>query len=150
MKRLQFLCIFLAVLSFTSGVGPAYAQAEPTGSKDHPLFPRLPNYLITTYEEKEVDSKTFAIGNGQSKKIEGHTFVISYEIKRNYPPVSSLLIAKHFADAAREAGGVVFIERPDKTTVKLIHEGKEIWAQITSSGGGIGYKLTIAEIPVTN
>lgn len=83
-------------LSFVLCYPVAVAQ-DVEGSKDHPLFTRLPNYRIDTYKESQFDSYDgFVDSDGSYKTVEGRKFYINYyfvegtqylsetQIKRNY------------------------------------------------------------------
>lgn len=68
----------------------AYAQDQDAeGCKDHPLFNRMPNYVISQCEQKEFDLIRFPVGPPDPKNenkiksidIEGKVTVIWYALK---------------------------------------------------------------------
>lgn len=64
---------------FISTTGVAFsADPDVEGSKDHPMFNRLPGYRIQRYEEKEFDTLSFRDAKLNEIKLEGHVTKIRY------------------------------------------------------------------------
>jgi hypothetical protein len=75
---------------------PASAQ-DVEGSRDHPLFTRLPNYYIDKYEEKEFDAHDgFVASDGSYKTVEGRKFHINYYFKEGTQYLSEAQIKGNY------------------------------------------------------
>jgi outer membrane protein OmpA-like peptidoglycan-associated protein len=123
------------------------AQEDKKGSKDHPLFTRMPNYRIRTYEENQFDNNKFKDPDTkQMVTVEGKKYVIEYESKdrKNFP--SSLQIARNHNDAIVKIGGKsIEGSNPGQVYLKVIKDNMEIWAEVRCFNGGAVYRLTIIE-----
>jgi len=137
--------VVVAVLLVLAGARGLAAQQDAQGSKDHPLFSRMPGFFIRSYEEKESASKQFASGGGKTTVIEGRFVQLTYDLTRGLQQPSGEQIIRNFANATRTADGEVLVERVDKGVFRLTREGKEVWAEVDPFNGGLGYKLTIVE-----
>ena len=59
---MKFILFFIALVLFYSS---SFSQEDAKGSKDHPLFNRMPGYRITNYKEREFEVyKEFMDENG--------------------------------------------------------------------------------------
>lgn len=97
----------------------AYAQDQDAeGCKDHPLFNRMPNYVISQCEQKEFDLIRFPVGPPDPKNenkiksidIEGKVTVIWYALKEGATRASGLQIMRNFQNAAQKYGGSILGE----------------------------------------
>jgi OmpA-OmpF porin, OOP family len=142
----QRMKVTLISLACVVGLGlPLAAQEDAKGCQDHPLFTRMPDYVIRNCTVEPFASHQFAAGGGTTATIEGRLVTIVYDIRKGATAAASLQINRNYAAAARAVGGTVMVEREDKATVKVVREGKEVWAQTSPFSGGIGYKLIIVE-----
>lgn len=147
--RLLFwaLSTLLAVVA-ASGSTIARAQ-EVEGSKDHPVVGRMPNYLITEYEQREFDAYDFPVGSDKTRSVEGRKTVIQYQPGEDVAPASGLQIRRNHSNAITKLGGRVVFE--DEENIVLTAKGKaggEVWIHVWNTGVGDGtggYKLTIVE-----
>lgn len=135
----------LILLTFTC----LKAQEDIEGSKDPELFTRMPNCYIGSYTDEDFGKFDFWLGGEKYQTIEGRHLEINYNKKDNATQdYSGLQITRNYINALKKIGGTVVKELEDGGTnyvvIKLVKNGKEIWAQI-SSGGGSNYSLDIVE-----
>lgn len=167
MNLLPRTCLTLLLLLASL---PALAQeTDAEGCKDHPLFNRMPGYLIGSCEAKQFDARDFPAssaledGNKPAKleTVEGAQTTLFYTSTDGNTHPSALQIARNYQNAVKAAGGVVLAEFGaadsdralntesgwgDRVTVlKLNKGGKEIWAEVLPHPGGGGYALYIGE-----
>lgn len=139
-KKIRYLFAFtlgIALLNVT------YAQDVP-GSKDHPLFTRMIDFIIADYQETEFDSHEFYNADGQEFLIEGHKFVITYQLKDDATPQGALKIKENYINAVKSIGGEVLDEA--LPYLKVTSDDKEIWVAIwVQDDEGTYYELTIVE-----
>ncbi|MDP2363185.1 MAG: OmpA family protein [Ignavibacteria bacterium] len=133
------LTLFLfCSLSFTQDVA---------GSKDHPMFNRMPGYDISSYQEKEFEvCNKFMDSKGQPTSAEGHFYYIKYVIKKDEKAATEAQINKNFSDAVEKIGGtVIYKNRQIATSMKLKKDDKVTWVQVRTYNKGGGYELWIIE-----
>jgi OOP family OmpA-OmpF porin len=128
--RLPYLVAFLAV----STAATAYAQKDVAGSKDHPLFSRMPGFYIAAYEENEFNSHGFRDAANQEVVVEGRYYRIGYEPLPGAKEPSTLQIHRNYENAIKAVGGVVLFANDEYSYLKLARDGKEIWAEVTAYG----------------
>jgi len=141
----------LLLLAFLLAVGTATAQPDVEGSKDHPMFTRMPGFYIFDYQASDFDSNQFTVFakvDWEEKSIEGKKTTIWYELKEGAKGPSSLQIIRNHQKAAEKIGGKKLYENDDpaarKLTMMVSGGGKETWVQVESSNPE-GYVLTIIE-----
>lgn len=82
LKRILGILLLLFVLC---PLGMALTASDPKdkeGSKDPPIFNRMPNFWIYSYIETEFDRYEFPAGdNKQTTVVEGHYYWIIYYAK---------------------------------------------------------------------
>jgi len=142
--------LLLLALLFT--VGTATAQSDAEGSKDHPMFTRMPGFYIDDYQASDFDSHQFTVFakvDWEEKSVEGKKTTIYYTPQEGAKPVSTLQIIRNFQNAAEKIGGKKLYESEDpgwrRLTMMVPGGGKETWVQVESSGSPAGYVLTIIE-----
>jgi outer membrane protein OmpA-like peptidoglycan-associated protein len=124
------------------------ATSDMKGSKDPTLFTRMPGWYISQYDENEFGAYEFTGANGQKTTVEGHKLIISYAWAGAGKKPSSLQVVRNYQNAIKKIGGTVLYERGDDfTTMQLLKDGRETWAELTSEvdAGWGGYILTIIE-----
>lgn len=131
-RAARLLCVapLLALLT----PGSALAQKDVAGSKDHPLFSRMPGFYIAVYEENEFGSHGFRDASGQEVKVEGRYYRIGYEPLPGAKEPSTLQIHRNYENAIKAVGGVVLFGNDEYSYMKLARDGKEIWAELTAYG----------------
>jgi outer membrane protein OmpA-like peptidoglycan-associated protein len=135
-------CLILILLSWpTNGIAK-----DIEGSRDHPLFNRLPNYYIDKYEENEFDSYDgFIDSNGGYKTVEGRKFHINYHFKEGTKHLSNAQIKGNYREAFKKIGGVIHYEDRGNVHMSLRKEGKVTWVRVHPWNGGQGIELYIVE-----
>jgi outer membrane protein OmpA-like peptidoglycan-associated protein len=129
---------------------PAFAQEDREGCKDHPLFSRMQAFYIHRCEEKEFAAEDFIDpATKQRVTIEGRMYVIDYGYKEGFlNKYSQIQISRNYVNAIKKIGGTAYEDdpkNPGTTCLKLVKEGKEIWAMVYQGVAGIAYVLTIVE-----
>jgi hypothetical protein len=104
-------------LSFTAlvllGIAvPARAQeADADGSKDHPVFSRMPGFYINSYDEQEFSAYDFSLE--PSRKVEGHYWSIQYVLNEGARKPGPLQIGRNYTNLIRQRGGALLLEAID-------------------------------------
>ena len=102
------LTVYTLVVGLSLGIciTPASAQ-DIEGSRDHPLFTRLPNCYIDSYEEKEFDAYVgFVDNDGSYKTVEGRKFHINYHFKDGTKYLSDAQIKGNYREAFKNFSNV--------------------------------------------
>ena len=145
--RVRKLVMYAFILGITLVLChfPAFAQ-DVEGSKDHPLFTRLPNYYIDQHKVSEFDSYDgFVDSDGAYKTVEGRKFYINYYFKEGTKYLSEAQIKGNYREAFKKIGGVVHYEDSYNLHMSLNKGGKVSWVHVTPGNGGQGIALTIIE-----
>ncbi len=148
------------------------AQEDIEGSKDYPLFSRMPNFFIYYYDDKEFDQAIFNVevkgkqAEFKPLSVEGKKYVIGYLLKEGTRPIPSRLqIIRNYVNAAKRAGGTVMLDGTklqnwtnvedggmlamEEITLKFGKTGGEIWVGLTFDNAylnpDVAYVLTIVE-----
>lgn len=122
----------------------AWAENDKKGSKDHPLFSRMPGTYIMNYRQAEFDAYKFQLPNRAQETVEGRLFVIEYQTKKDGVKASALEIVRNHMAAITQIGGeTLFDNKTHVCTLRLIKDGKEVWAKVDAIQGR--YTLTIVE-----
>jgi outer membrane protein OmpA-like peptidoglycan-associated protein len=149
MKRsIALLYGALSALLFTASPVSADEQ-DAKGCKDHPLLTRMPNFYISSCEEKDFDVYAFKDNQGQDVSVEGHKYVLYYEIKDTFTPPSELQIKQNYINAIKAIGGSLLYEEPrgDRRNVylKVEKHGMVTWIHVFPVSQGAAYTLTLVE-----
>jgi len=132
MKKTVCLVSTILFLSFLA-VAVALAEEDVAGSKDHPLFNRMPGFYISRYEDKEFDSHSFRDAKLTEIKVEGHLYNIVYSLKPGTKEPTRLQVLRNYENAVKKIGGTVLYSDWDgESFMKLVKEGKEIWVEISA------------------
>lgn len=144
-QKVAIMCAVIFAMFLVLCLPPAFAQ-DVEGSKDHPLFTRLPNYYIDTYEENEFDAyDRFVDSSGSYKTVEGRKFYINYYFKEGTKYLSEAQIKGNYKEAFKKIGGVVQYEDSYNLYMSLDKGGKVTWVHIQPWNGGQGIALHIVE-----
>jgi OmpA-OmpF porin, OOP family len=159
-------CMLLALLFL--GAPAAFAQDDVAGSKDHPLFSRLPDYYIYSYDEKDFDEFEVPIElvdkEMKTKRLEGKKTRIKYYLKKGAKEIAPLQVVRNYETAAKKFGATTLVSFTKKKfrlegwaisssngyalTMKFAKDGKEIWVSILpgdASASGGRFTLTVLE-----
>lgn len=135
--------LILILLIFISFIVTAQDVA---GSKDHPLFNRMPDYYIEQYEENEFDVyDNFRDSKGKKTSVEGHYSFIQYRINKGEKAASGDQVLRNYINAVSKIGGKIVFEKRDDAYFSLINNKKETWVKVEIFNRGGGYRLWIIE-----
>ena len=129
---------------------PPKERVDKPGSQDHPLFTRMPGFLIAQYKTAEFDRAEFFVEKGtklERVNLEGRKTFIDYEIKKDATMPSQLEIVRNHQNAIKAIGGEVLWEKKNSgwgTTLRLKKGGAETWAYIHPYSRS--YHVTIIEV----
>lgn len=148
---MRILVALLAVLLASSARAE---QDNPEGSKDHPLFNRMPHFFINGYTEKEFDGFAFPTGRTpegelKTKTVEGRTFQIGYNKEQGSAATSALQVFRNFENALRRIDATIVAKEVAAgnsysfITATVKKPESEIWVEITA--GDDSYQLDIVE-----
>ena len=106
---------------------------EVKGSRDHPLFSRMPGYTIQRYEEKTFEAHPFRMAVDKVLQVEGRFVQIRYALKTGAKEPSRLEILRNYESAIAKIGGsVLFRDDEGNSYLKVAKDGKEIWAHVNA------------------
>jgi outer membrane protein OmpA-like peptidoglycan-associated protein len=107
----------------------------------------MPNFYIRSYEEKEFDRYEFQATAQETTAVEGHYYYITYYLREGSKVPSPLQILRNYQNAIKNIGGTApWDNGASQATLKLVRQGKEIWAYVVAPTGGTpSYELTIVE-----
>jgi OOP family OmpA-OmpF porin len=144
-STVKFTMVLLLAVAAT-----AAAQSDVKGGKDHPMFTRMPGYYIYDYQTSPFDQFNFVQkADGSRGPVEGRLFRLRYAITRDAKAKgavpSGLQIVRNYTNALKKIGGMVIVESPRETTMKLAKEdGGEVWAYLWNENAD-EYGLVIVE-----
>src|SRR4051794_228468 len=90
---------------------PCAAQDDAEGSKDHPMFSRMPGYYIDDYDANEFGGLDLSLE--PERHVEGRFWQISYRVKAGAKRVGPLQIARNYTELALKRGGRRLVEDVD-------------------------------------
>ena len=127
---------------------PALAQdKDADGSKDHPMFSRMPGYYIEEYDAQDFSS--IELDTEPPRKVEGRYWKISYWLKEGARKVGPVQIARNYTDLMIRRGGKKLFDNVDAsggtTVAQMPVQGKSIYLQVYVSNTGDVYDLTVVE-----
>ena len=125
----------------------AAQQVDAEGSKDHPMFTRVPGYYIEQYDAQDFSSVELA--TDPPKRVEGHYWKISYSVKENGKKVGPVQIGRSYTDLMVKRGGATILDDIDPgggtTVAQMPVNGRNVWLQLSVSNAGEVYDLIIVE-----
>ena len=128
------------ILLLFSGIMPVLAQQDAEGCKDPALFTRMPGYHIYRCEDLQFDKYEFRINDQKTQFVEGHHLFILYDLNDNVQAPSPLQTVRNYTNAIKKIGGQLVYEFEDggvqNVILKIVKNGNEVWAHITSSPNG--------------
>lgn len=123
----------------------ASAQEEEEGCYDHPLFNRMPNFVLTDCKIKEFDQMDFIDEKENDIVVEGKLHQADYWIKEGSQAPSDLQIIRNYKNAVLKIGGKVVKEYSSEIYLTLSKDNKLYWINIDTSNDGQAYTLSIIE-----
>ncbi|MFH0974698.1 MAG: OmpA family protein [Spirochaetota bacterium] len=140
--------VFMAVFTLIFTPAFLYAASDPDddkGSKEHPMFSRLPGFYIDSYTTKQFEQYEFKDKKGNPVSVEGNFYEISLCVKRGVKPPSELQIIRNHTNAIKKIGGEVVFENNKEAHCMLKKSGMETWVKIYPWNQGECYTLYIIE-----
>lgn len=127
---------------------PALAQDQDAdGSKDHPMFSRMPGYYIEDYDAQDFTS--FELDTDPGRTVEGRYWKISYWLKENAKKAGPVQIARNYTDLMIKRGGKKLFDDVDSsggtTVAQMPLQGKNLFLEIKISNSGDVYELYVVE-----
>ncbi len=123
----------------------SYAQEDAEGCYDHPLFNRMPNFVLTDCRIKDYDKIDFIDENENDVAIEGKLHQANYSIKEGFRAPSELQIIRNYRNAIEKIGGKVVKEYSNDIYLTLTKDNTKYWIIVDASNSGEAYDLTILE-----
>jgi outer membrane protein OmpA-like peptidoglycan-associated protein len=125
----------------------AHAQDDAEGSKDHPMFSRMPGYYIEEYDAQ--DFSTFELDTDPPKTVEGKYWKIEYWVKEGARKAGPVQIARNYTDLVVKRGGKKILDDVDASggsaAAQMPMNGRNLWLQVQVSNSGEVYTLTVVE-----
>jgi OmpA-OmpF porin, OOP family len=151
----NFVLFSSVVLMFLITRGLMAQTEDSAGCKDHPMFTRIPDYLIIECSVKEADTFSFPIesriaDDAKREALAGKNFSYSYIVKEGARGISSILIFRDMEDKLMQSGGrvVARVIEPGNSlsfiTGKINQENLDTWILVQATG--YEYRLKIVEI----
>lgn len=141
----------LLTIFFVCSVGIILAASDPNdqeGSKDPPLFNRMPGFHIYNYIETEFDRFEFQTGPNKKQAVEGHHYYIDYYLNDGVKEPSALQISRNYSNAMKAIGGQEVYSFEDGgtiySTLKVTKDSVESWAFIGAAPNGM-YKIDVIQ-----
>ncbi len=141
------MMIFGLMLTMVLMGAPAFASdpADEKGSKDHPMFSRMPGFYIDSYKTKQFEQYEYHDQKGNPITVEGHFFEISYCVKTGVEPPTELQIIRNHTNAIKKIGGTVIFEDNKDAHMMIKKSGMETWVKVFPWNQGDCYTLYITE-----
>jgi OOP family OmpA-OmpF porin len=140
--------IILSFVLILAGVSPLLSQEDKENCKDPGLFTRMPNFYIYNCSDLEFDRYEFMVSDGKKQPVEGHYMSVNYYLNENAQAPGGLQIVRNYTNAIKKIGGKIIYEYEDggiqNSIVKLVKDGKEVWAHIMGGGNGM-YTVSVIE-----
>jgi OmpA-OmpF porin, OOP family len=154
LKKFIGILILFFILSIATGI--ALAAGDPNdkeGSKDPPLFNRMPGFHIYRYDEIEFDRFEFPVGPKKTQVVEGRHYFVIYYANDGIRQPSGLQVARNYTNAVKAIGGQEIYSYEDGgyqcVTLKATKGGAESWAYISAASNGM-YEIHVVEKQAMN
>jgi len=138
-KGSEIIFCFSLGLLLMGNLAFAQEKKDTKGCKDHPLFTRMPGTYIYDCKSSEFDARKWPDPDTQGKtevQVEGKYYFIQYYNQKEYEGKrSDLQVSRNYQNAMKKIGGSVYSPREDYTYMKLLKDGKEIWAYVWHYSG---------------
>lgn len=141
---MKTITIILAIFIFYS---LSLAQEDAKGSKDHPLFNRMPGYRIMGYEDKEFNVfDKFLDEKGKKMTVEGHYYYFNYGLNKGEKMASGPQVLRNYINAVKKAGGnVVYEEGCCNVYLKLEKNNRITWVRVKAYKDAGSYQVWMVE-----
>ncbi len=133
MKKCVCTWMVLGFAFLFSPLGVLAAEGDVEGSKDHPLFNRMPGYVIQRYDEKQFEAHPFRDAKLNELNVEGKFYEIRYALQPGAKEPSRIQVLRNYENAITKIGGTVLKSDWDGNSyLKVVKDGKEIWAHVSA------------------
>jgi outer membrane protein OmpA-like peptidoglycan-associated protein len=148
--RLRFALVSVFTIGFLAVAGSAFAQQDEEGCKDHPMFSRMPNYVITGCEDQEFSNYGFTMPNGDPKVVEGHYWKLDFSIKDGIKANGPLQIGRNYWNPMAAKGGKRILEDLDSGGGTMVAtmpgpKGSTIWVEVSVANSGEMFTLHVLQ-----
>jgi OOP family OmpA-OmpF porin len=147
MSKRTLICIGIFAVLAIHGSGTAKAQ-DAKGCQDHPLFTRMPDFVISLCKVNDFDFFEFDVtreGRLEKVRVEGRKTVIDYRFRAGADRPGALQIIRNYANAIKAIGGTVLRQQTGVATLMISKSGTETWVKVAAGQTGGNYELTIVE-----
>lgn len=129
-KGIVLAMSFCAILLAGSALA---AEGDAPGCADHPLFSRMPSYLIQRCETRAFDQHGFLDAKRAEVKVEGKLYEIRYARTPGSAEVTRLQIQRNYQNAVAKIGGTHLATDDDGNSyLRLAKDGKELWVHVAA------------------
>jgi len=136
------------VLAAAASAASAADPNDREGSKDPPIFTRMPGFHIERADVIDFDRVEFAVARGKSDFVEGRRYGVHYQANEGTRHPSGLQVTRNYANANKAAGGETVYEYEDGgrlfVTLKLAKGGSEYWTEVSAASNGM-YDVNMVE-----
>jgi len=139
-----FICLGWVLLS-----GSVLAQEDIKGSRDHPLFPRMPGYVIGQYETADNDTSEIFM-NTEGMPISGvmRKTTISYDLKSDAQEVGVDTLLSYFQAIVKNWKPISEYRNDNEYFAEIINSATDTWVHFKPNIQNhkiAGYALVIGE-----
>jgi OOP family OmpA-OmpF porin len=143
---MRFFTLLLG--SIAASLSLAGLAEDAPGSKDHPMFSRMPGYQIEAYDEQDFAS--FEFEADPPRTVEGRYWQIQYTVKEGGKKAGPLQIARNHTNPLVARGGRKLTEVVSAgggtTVAQLASPGKPtLWVQLVINNEGEQFTLVVVE-----
>jgi OOP family OmpA-OmpF porin len=135
----------LLLFLFAAQSGFAQSEVDVKGSQDHPLFTRMPGYIISNYEVMEFDKYTSPYLSGQDENWEGRVTKLGYSIKSGAKEASMLQIGRNYENAVNKINGRILVNEGRVIEGKIEKNGAVTYVHIEAFNDGRDYTVVVVE-----
>ena len=106
---MKFTMFFVVSVLLNSS---SFSQEDAKGSKDHPLFNRMPGYRIMGYEDKDFNVfDKFVDENGKKMTVEGHYYYFNYGLNDGEKMASGPQVLRNYMNAVKKLVALSFMKK---------------------------------------
>jgi outer membrane protein OmpA-like peptidoglycan-associated protein len=125
--------IRVAVVWLGLASGPARANDDLAGSKDHPLFHRVPGYAIRTYDDQAFSTHEMRDTQLRPFVVDGRVTHIGYAVEAGAKAPGRGEILRSYENAIKVIGGTVLVSDWDGISfLSLTEGGRQVWVEVSA------------------
>ena len=148
---MRFARLIPIVFALLAAAVPARGQ-DAEGSKDHPMFSRMPGYTIGEYDAQDFGAFDYWLNANADpiKKVEGKYWKLRYQLPEGAKKAGPIQIGRNYTDLIIKRGGKKAYEALNSeggTTVATlpVGGGRTLWLSVEVHNSGEVYELYIVE-----